>query len=199
LMATLEKRLNEAFLILSVRDSERTTAQEVQMTQLELEQQLGGLFGLLTVEFLVPYLNRKLSVFQKTGEIPKIPKGMVKPTIVAGINSLGRGQDVQALGAFLQTIAQTMGPEAIQQYINPEELIKRLAAAQGIDVLNLVKSMQEMEQKQQQEMNQAAEMEAVKNSPQMVQAQAKLAEAIPQEGQPPQGPPPQEQPPTPQG
>ena len=51
LMATLEKRLNEAFLILSVRDSERTTAQEVQMTQLELEQQLGGLFGLLTVEF----------------------------------------------------------------------------------------------------------------------------------------------------
>ena len=52
LMATLETRLNEAFLILSVRDSERTTAQEVQMTQMELEQQLGGLFGLLTVEFL---------------------------------------------------------------------------------------------------------------------------------------------------
>ena len=155
LMATLEKRLNEAFLILSVRDSERTTAQEVQMTQMELEQQLGGLFGLLTVEFLVPYLNRKLSVFQKTGEIPKIPKGMVKPTIVAGINSLGRGQDVQALGSFLQTIAQTMGPEAIQQYINPDEVIKRLAAAQGIDVLNLVKSMEELDAQKQQAEQQA--------------------------------------------
>ena len=66
-MQTLEKRLNEAFLILSVRQSERTTAEEVRMTQMELEQQLGGLFGLLTVEFLVPYLNRKLSIFQKTG------------------------------------------------------------------------------------------------------------------------------------
>ena len=170
LMATLEKRLNEAFLILSVRDSERTTAQEVQMTQMELEQQLGGLFGLLTIEFLVPYLNRKLSVFQKTGEIPKIPKGMVKPTIVAGINSLGRGQDVQALGSFLQTIAQTMGPEAIQQYINPEEVVKRLAAAQGIDVLNLVKSMQEVQQQEQQAMQQEAEMEAVKGAPNMMKA-----------------------------
>ena len=169
-MQQLEKRLNEAFLILSVRDSERTTAQEVQMTQMELEQQLGGLFGLLTVEFLVPYLNRKLSVFQKTGEIPRIPKGMVKPIIVAGINSLGRGQDVQALGQFLQTIAQTMGPDAIAQYINPDELIKRLAAAQGIDVLNLVKSMQELQQEQQQAMNQQAEMEAIKQTPNLMKA-----------------------------
>ena len=184
LMQALERRLNEAFLILSVRDSERTTAQEVQMTQMELEQQLGGLFGLLTVEFLVPYLNRKLNVFQKTGEIPRIPKGMVKPIIVAGINALGRGQDVQALGQFLQTIAQTMGPEAIVQYINPDELIKRLAAAQGIDVLNLVKSMQEIQGEQQQATQQQAEMEAVKNTPQMVQATAKMADTMAQQ-QPP--------------
>jgi len=167
-MGQLEKRLSEAFLILNVRQSERTTAEEVRMTQLELEQQLGGLFGLLTVEFLVPYLNRILNVFQKTGEIPRIPKGLVKPTIVAGINSLGRGQDVQALGQFLTTIAQTMGPEAIAQYINPEELIKRLAAAQGIDVLNLVKSVQELQQEQQQQVQQQAEMEAVKATPAMM-------------------------------
>jgi len=169
-MQTLEKRLNEAFLILSVRQSERTTAEEVRMTQMELEQQLGGLFGLLTVEFLVPYLNRKLSVFQKTGEIPRIPKGMVKPIIVAGINSLGRGQDVQALGQFLQTIAQTMGPEAIATYINPEEVVKRLAAAQGIDVLNLVKSMQEVNEEQQQAATQQAEMEAIKQTPNLMKA-----------------------------
>ena len=186
LMATLEKRLNEAFLILSVRDSERTTAQEVQMTQLELEQQLGGLFGLLTVEFLVPYLNRKLNVFQKTGEIPRIPKGMVKPIIVAGINALGRGQDVQALGQFLQTIATTMGPEAIQQYINPDELIKRLAAAQGIDVLNLVKSMQEIQGEQQQAMQQQAEMEAIKQTPNMLKAPMLDPSKNPQLAPPPQ-------------
>ena len=169
-MQTLEKRLNEAFLILSVRQSERTTAEEVRMTQMELEQQLGGLFGLLTIEFLVPYLNRKLSIFQKTGEIPRIPKGMVKPIIVAGINSLGRGQDVQALGGFLSTIAQTMGPDAIMQYINPDEVIKRLAAAQGIDVLNLVKSMEERQQEQQQAAQQEAEMKAIDATPALLKA-----------------------------
>ena len=169
-MQTLEKRLNEAFLILSVRQSERTTAEEVRMTQMELEQQLGGLFGLLTIEFLVPYLNRKLSIFQKTGEIPRIPKGMVKPIIVAGINSLGRGQDVQALGGFLSTIAQTIGPDAIMQYINPDEVIKRLAAAQGIDVLNLVKSVEERQQEQQQAAQQEAEMKAIDATPALLKA-----------------------------
>ena len=188
-MQTLEKRLNEAFLILSVRQSERTTAEEVRMTQMELEQQLGGLFGLLTVEFLVPYLNRKLSIFQKTGEIPRIPKGMVKPIIVAGINSLGRGQDVQALGGFLQTIATTMGPEAITTYINPDEVIKRLAAAQGIDILNLVKSTEERQQEEQQAAAQQAEMEAIKGTPALMKAPmldpSKNPQGIPQQQQQP--------------
>ena len=172
LMQSLERRLSEAFLILSVRQSERTTAEEVRMTQMELEQQLGGLFSLLTVEFLVPYLNRKLNVFQKTGQIPRLPKDIVKPTIVAGINALGRGQDRESLGAFLTTIAQTMGPEAIQTYVNPEEVIKRLAAAQGIDVLNLVKTMQEVQDQQAQAMEQQQQMELTKQVGQLASAPA---------------------------
>jgi len=162
MVGQLEKRLAEAFLILSIRQSERTTAEEVRMTQMELEQQLGGLFSLLTVDFLVPYLNRKLSVFQKTGQIPKLPKDIVKPTIVAGVNALGRGQDREALGQFLTMISQTMGPEATQTFINPEEVIKRLAAAQGIDVLNLVRSMQDIQQEQQQAQQQQMSLEQQK-------------------------------------
>ena len=166
MIGQLEKRLSAAFLILSVRQSERTTAEEVRMTQMELEQQLGGLFSLLTVEFLVPYLNRKLSIFQKTGKIPKLPKALVSPVIVAGVNALGRGQDREALGMFLTTISQTMGPEATQQYINPEEVIKRLAAAQGIDILNLVRSMEEIQGQQAaaQEQEMALEEAKVSNS-----------------------------------
>ena len=170
MMQTLEKRLAEAFLILNVRQSERTTAEEVRMTQMELEQQLGGLFSLLTVDFLVPYLNRKLSVFQKSGQIPKLPKTIVKPTIVAGVNALGRGQDREALGMFLTTISQTMGPEATQQYINPEEVIKRLAAAQGIDILNLVRSMQEIQGQQQAAQQQQMQLEQSKVDAQMAGA-----------------------------
>jgi len=150
MMQQLERRINDAFLVMQVRQSERTTAEEVRLTQMELEQQLGGLFSLLTTEFLLPYLNRILNQFQKTGKIPRLPKDIVKPTIVAGVNALGRGQDRESLGQFLQVVAQTMGPEAVQKFINPEEVIKRLAAASGIDVLNLVTSMQEIQQREQQ-------------------------------------------------
>tara|TARA_R100000664_G_C2755236_1_gene142928 strand:+ start:1438 stop:2997 length:1560 start_codon:yes stop_codon:yes gene_type:complete len=184
----LEKRLAEAFLILTVRQSERTTAEEVRMTQMELEQQLGGLFSLLTVEFLVPYLDRKLSVFQKAGKIPRLPKSMVKPTIVAGVNALGRGQDREALGQFLTTISQTMGPEATQQFINPEEVIKRLAVAQGIDILNLVRSMQEIQGEQQamQEQQMALEQQKVANSDPMNDPtkNPQLAEELSGQGEP---------------
>ena len=145
LMQQLERRLAEAFLVLTVRQSERTTAEEVRLTQLELEQQLGGLFSLLTVEFLLPYLNRKMLVLQRSGQLPRIPKDLVNPTIVAGINALGRGQDRESLTSFIMTIAQTLGPEALMQFINTDEVIKRLAAAQGIDVLNLVKSMEQIQ------------------------------------------------------
>lgn len=168
--STLERRLAEAFLVLTVRQSERTTAEEVRLTQMELEQQLGGLFSLLTVEFLLPYLNRKLLVLQRSGEIPRIPKDLVKPTIVAGINALGRGQDRESLTAFITTIAQTIGPEALMQYINPDEAIKRLAAAQGIDVLNLVKSMEQRQGEMQQQMQQEQEMELTKQTGQMLSA-----------------------------
>jgi hypothetical protein len=131
---------------MNVRNAERVTAEEVRLTQLELEQQLGGIFSLLTVEFLVPYLNRTLLVLQRRNEIPKLPKDLVRPSIVAGVNALGRGQDRESLTQFIGTIAQTLGPEALMQYINPSEAIKRLAAAQGIDVLNLVKTEQQLQQ-----------------------------------------------------
>jgi len=175
---TLSQRISEAFLILNVRDSERTTAEEVRMTQLELEQQLGGLFSLLTVEFLVPYLNRKLSVAQKTGEIPRLPKGdIVKPTIVAGINALGRGQDRESLAQFLTLISQTMGPNAIAQYINPEEVVKRLAASSGIDVLNLVKTMQEIQQEQQAAMQQQQQMALAQQAGQIASVEQRREQA----------------------
>ena len=153
------KRLSEAFLVMNVRDSERTTAEEVRMTQQELESQLGGLFSLLTVEFLVPYLHRKLDQLQKSKAIPKLPNDLVKPTIVAGVNALGRGADREALTEFLTTISQTMGPEALQTYINPEEVIKRLAGSMGIDQLGLVKGMDQVKGEQQEQMAQQAQMD----------------------------------------
>jgi len=166
-MIQLEKRINEAFLVLNVRQSERTTAEEVRLTQMELEQQLGGLFSLLTVEFLEPYLNRTLHILQRNKEIPKIPKESVRPQIIAGVNALGRGQDEESLIRFAQTLSQTVGPEMMVKYLDPGEYVKRLAAAQGIDALNLIKSPETMAQEKQQQMQEMQQAELTKQAGQL--------------------------------
>ena len=95
---------------------------------------------------------------------------MVRPTIVAGVNALGRGQDRESLTQFIGTIAQTLGPEALMQYINPAEAIKRLAAAQGIDVLNLVKTEQQMAEEMQAAQQAQAQQSLVDQAGQMASA-----------------------------
>ena len=167
LSGTIEKRILEAFLVMNVRNAERVTAEEVRLTQLELEQSLGGLFSLLTVEFLVPYLNRTLLILQRSNQIPRLPKDVVRPKIVAGINSLGRGQDNESLTRFIGTIAQTLGPEALIKYIDPSEAIKRLAAAQGIDVLNLVKSAEQLQRDMQKQRQMMQQQELIKQTGQL--------------------------------
>ena len=170
----IEKRLLEAFLVMNIRNAERVTAEEVRLTQLELEQSLGGIFSLITTQFLIPYLNRNLLVLQRNNEIPKLPKDVVRPTIVAGINALGRGQDREALTMFVQTIAQTLGPEVLMKFINPTEAIKRLAAAQGIDVLGLVKSEEEIMQDKEQMMGEQQNQTLLEQAGQF--ANSKLAD-----------------------
>ena len=192
----IERRILEAFLVMNIRNAERVTAEEVRLTQLELEQSLGGLFSLLTVEFLIPYLNRTMLILQRSNQIPKLPKELVRPKIVAGINSLGRGQDNEALTRFVATVGQTLGPEALAKYIDPTEAIKRLAAAQGIDILNLVRTaeqLQEMEAQAQADaanqslVNQAGQlagtplMDPAKNPQLAEQAQAAIEQFTPPE------------------
>ena len=160
----LGQRISDAFMVLNIRQSERTTAEEVRLTQLELEQQLGGMFSLLTDEFLKPYLERTLMVLQRSNQLPKLPKGIVRPEIVAGVNALGRGQDRETLIQFITTIAQTMGPETLAKFINPDEYIKRLAAAQGIDYLNLVKSVSDVQEEQAQQQQQMMAQELTKQA-----------------------------------
>ena len=113
-------------------------------------------------------MDRTLHILQRTQQLPKIPKDLVRPQIVAGVNALGRGQDRESLTQFIGTISQTMGPEATQRYIDPSEYIKRLAAAQGIDVLNLVKTEEQLQQDQQQAQAQAEAQSMTDQTAQMM-------------------------------
>lgn len=122
-------------------------------------------------------------VLQRNGQLPKIPKDFVSPTIVAGVNALGRGQDRESLTTFITTIAQTLGPEALMKYIEPSEAIKRLAAAQGIDYLNLVKPADKIQQEEQMQQQMAQQQSLVDQAGQLASAPMMDPSKQPQEEQ----------------
>ena len=147
----IEARLEFAFLMArSVqRDAERVTAAEINLMAQELENSLGGIYSILTQEFQLPYLRRRMHLLVRQGKVPKLPDELVKPKIVTGLQGLGRGNDRNKLIEFIGTVAQALGPDVMRQYVNVDEAVKRLATSIGIDTANLVKTQEEIQAEQQ--------------------------------------------------
>ena len=146
----IEQRLELAFLMArSVqRDAERVTAAEINLMAQELENSLGGIYSILTQEFQLPYLRRRMHLLVRQGKVPKLPDELVKPKIVTGLQGLGRGNDRNKLIEFITTVAQALGPDVMRQYVNVDEAVKRLATSIGIDTANLVKTQEQIQAEQ---------------------------------------------------
>ena len=146
-MQTITARLADAFLMASSiqRQAERVTAAEVNIMAQELENSLGGVYSILSQEFQLPYLKRRMHMLVRSGKVPKLPDKIVKPIIVTGIQGLGRGHDRNKLIEFIGTVAQALGPDVMRQYVNVDEAVKRLATSIGIETTNLVKSQEEIQ------------------------------------------------------
>lgn len=150
-MAVIQERLSHAFLLNSnvVRDAERVTAEEIRMLSQELEAALGGLYSILSQEFQLPLVTGLMGRMNKEGRLPKLPKDIVKPTIVTGVEALGRGNDLNRLDMFLAGATQVVGPEAVAQYVNVGDYFKRRATALGIETEGLIKSDEQLQQEAQ--------------------------------------------------
>ena len=147
----IESRLEYAFLMArSVqREAERVTAAEINLMAQELENSLGGIYSILSQEFQLRYVRRRMHMLVRSGKLPKLPEKIVKPKIVTGLQGLGRGNDRNKLIEFIQTIAQALGPDVMRQYVNVDEAVKRLATSIGIDTANLVKTQEQIQAEQQ--------------------------------------------------
>ena len=149
----IKERLSYAFLMNSSvqRNAERVTAEEIRYMASELEDALGGIYSILSQEFQLPLVNRLLLQMQKQKKVPQLPKGVVSPTIVTGLEALGRGHDLNKLSAMLDHL-QPLGPEAIQKYMNVGDYIQRVGTSLGMDMDGLIKSDEQMQQEEQQAM-----------------------------------------------
>lgn len=161
----VQARLATAFMLTDVRDSERTTAEEVRLQAQQIENSLGSVYSILTTEFQYPYISRRLHLLTKAGGLPKLPDDTIKPVVSVGLAAVGRGNDLERHARFMQILQQTITPEGTLQYLFPSELISRLAAAMGIDTVGLIKTQQQIDQEQ------AAAMQAQQQA-QLLQAPA---------------------------
>jgi hypothetical protein len=152
-MKQVEQRIQYAFLLnASVqRQAERVTATEVQLVANELQDALGGVYGVLTTEFQLPYINAKLAMLREQKLLPNLPKDIVRPKIIVGLEALGRASDRLRLLQFLSDLAGTLGAETVAKYVNLDNAIKKFAIANNIDMQGLIKTTEQIQQEQQQQ------------------------------------------------
>lgn len=160
-LARIEARLAQAFMLADVRDSERTTAEEVRLQALQIENSLGSIYAILTTEFQQPYVARKLEILTRKGKLPKLPEALVKPVVSVGLAAVGRGNDLEKTARFMTILQQSLGPEGIATYVMPAELIRRLAGAMGMDIIGLVKTDEQLAAEQQQQQQMAMAQQAL--------------------------------------
>lgn len=152
-MTEIQSRLSFAFLLNTAiqRDAERVTAQEIRFMAQELETALGGAYSILSQEFQLPMVVRLMDRMGKAGRLPKLPKNdLIRPLIVTGVEALGRGNDLTKLDLFLSGLGQVFGPEALMQYVNIENYLKRRATSLNIDIEGLIKSSDQLQAERQQ-------------------------------------------------
>lgn len=126
------------------RNAERVTAEEIRYMAQELDSVLGGNFSTFSLEFQHPYLKAKMAQMQRAGKLPSLPKKVLKPVIVTGLDALGRGAELDNLRALVKDVVDLGGPDALDTYLNFDDLLARLAVARGVKTDGLIKTKEQV-------------------------------------------------------
>lgn len=159
---TYIRRVGQGFLLASatVRDSERTTAQEIRQQAAELETSLGGAYTRIAVELQTPVAHFLLSEINL-----KIDGKALTLSIVTGLDALSRSGDLDSLRSALMDINQVnILPSQAVQYLNLGAIYSTIMNGHGLPSGKYVKDEQTVQQEtlaakqaqQQQDINAAA-------------------------------------------
>lgn len=154
----IEQRLNRVFLLSAAaqRDSERTTATEVEFMIKELNEGQGNFYSILSREFQKPYLTIKFHhLKQANTRLPDVLKDKnVRLTITTGLEALGRSNDMQKMSIWIDLL--TKGAIIREFGGDLSSYGDRCAASLGLDVKGILPTKEEAQA--QQEQAQKAEM-----------------------------------------
>lgn len=151
---SIEKRLYRIFMLAQAvqRDSERTTATEIQYMIRDLEEALGNHYSIMSKEFQLAYI--KISFFhlrkEKKNALPDLIRDeKVKLTVTTGLEALGRGSELQKWNTWLETmghyaqIAQAVGARI-------DILGQKVATSLNLDIEGVLYSEEEKQAMQEQ-------------------------------------------------
>ena len=86
------------------------------------------------IEYLAqPYINGKINILREQKLLPDLPKKIVRPKIIVGLEALGRASDRLRLLQFMQDLAGTLGAEVLAQHINLDDAIKAQKTIEAIE------------------------------------------------------------------
>lgn len=151
--AQVAARLSKVFLSASgsVRDSERTTAYEVQQATIaELEGALGGVYAPIQAHQQDPQLNRIIWMLRRDKRLPALKakdRKRIKIKTLTGIAALADERRAQAIKE-LAIDAQSLGDMGIAK-INAGVALDAIARYRRINEPGLIKSNEQVAQEQQ--------------------------------------------------
>jgi hypothetical protein len=184
----VEAALKRAFMMSNVRDSERTTAEEIRMVAQQMDEGQVGIYSILTTEFQNPYITRKLHVLTRQGKV-QLPKDLVKPVVSVGLAAVGRGNDLDKTMRWIQgldALANIVGPAEVAARVDVSAAITRLSNGLGLEAIDLVRTEEKVNQIKAQQA-QAAQQEQLMRSSMADPAKLATAAATAQQmqGEPP--------------
>lgn len=181
------RRLGSAFLLFSAmrREGERVTKEEVERTGAELDQAMGGLYTEIAQTQQRRIIMRAINLHteEDPNNIPAMPKDLVRVGVITGTDAMGRNRDATTLTTFARAMRETFPTE---DTLNSDDFGNRLAAALGIKPEGLVKTAEQRQAEQQQQLQMQAGMTMLDKATGPLAG--KMAEAmVPQPSEPQEG------------
>lgn len=144
------QRLAQAFMYTGeFRDSERTTATEVQQVATSAERGLGGPYSMQAKTLQIPLAYVLLAEIDE-GTVPDIVGNILSLQVVAGLDALGRSIEaetlIKALGDAQAAMIAVSNINQVANVIDPKAVLDTIFASNGVALDDYRKSPQDLQQ-----------------------------------------------------
>lgn len=141
----IKQELARAFLVAgaSIRNSERTTAEEVSLVASEVEASLGGIYTSMADNVQRP------TVLQAMKEVDLEESDDIDVIITTGVQALGRNVELSKINNLiqeLQLLASIVGQEKVAMSLNVDALASAMVSNSGVASKNFLYSQAEKDQ-----------------------------------------------------